>query len=138
MGLTQKEAAILLDVNPWTVRNWEKGHTEPPNASITTIIRFLGYDPFPEPKTLPEHLLAKRRTMGWLIKQAAELIGVDPASWSKSERGNLVLYRQHRVQLANFLSVSAVALDSETSERWNRLHERTPDAEFGMPPVVIY
>jgi len=131
LGLTQKEAATLLEVNPWTVKNWEKGHTKPPITSIPAIIRFLGYDPFPEPKTLREHLLAKRREMGWSIEQAAELMGVDPGSWSKWERGQTVLYRQHRIRVASFLNLSAVALDKEMSARWNRLHKRTPDADSG-------
>jgi len=53
MKLTQKEVAEQFGVVPWTILNWEKGHTEPPIVSIPAILRFLGYDPFPEPKTLP-------------------------------------------------------------------------------------
>ena len=90
LKLTQKEAAVELGVNSWTILNWEKSHTEPPIATIPAIVRFLGYDPFPEPKTLPEHLLAKRRTMGWSTEQAARKIGVDPGSWSKWERGQAI------------------------------------------------
>ena len=63
IGLTQKEAASKLGVNPWTILNWEKGHTKPPIASMPLIARFLGYDPFPQPKTLSQHLLAKRRAI---------------------------------------------------------------------------
>jgi transcriptional regulator with XRE-family HTH domain len=65
--------------------------------------------------------------MGWSIEQAAEVIGVDPGSWSKWERGQTVLYRQHRIQVASFLNISAVTLGKEMSARWNLLHERTPD-----------
>ena len=77
LRLTQKQAAKRLGVNPWTVLNWEKDHTEPPIESMPTIIRFLGYDPFPEPKNIPERLLTKRRAMGWSIREAARRLGVD-------------------------------------------------------------
>jgi transcriptional regulator with XRE-family HTH domain len=38
----------------------------------------LGYDPFPEPGSVSERLLAKRRAMGWSIREAAAELGVDP------------------------------------------------------------
>ena len=63
LTLTQKQAAERLGVNPWTVLNWEKDHTEPPIESMPAIIRFLDYVPFPEPKNIPERLLAKRRAI---------------------------------------------------------------------------
>jgi DNA-binding XRE family transcriptional regulator len=50
LRLTQKRAAERLGVNQWTVLNWEKSHTEPLIESMPAIIRFLGYEPFPEPK----------------------------------------------------------------------------------------
>jgi transcriptional regulator with XRE-family HTH domain len=80
-NLTQPEVAAQPGVVSWTILNWEKGHTEPPIASIPAIVQFLGYDPFAQPKTLPQHLLAKRRAMGWSIEEAAQVLGVDPASW---------------------------------------------------------
>jgi len=126
MGLMQKEVAKQLGVVPWTILNWEKGHTEPPIVSIPAIVRFLGYDPFPEAKTLPQLLLAKRRAMGWSIKEAAREIGVDPCTWSKWERGQTILYRRHRVLIARLLGLSADALNKEMALRWNRFHERVP------------
>jgi transcriptional regulator with XRE-family HTH domain len=87
LRLTQKEAAERLGVNPWTVLNWEKDHTEPPIESMPAIIRFLGYDPFPEPRNIPERLLTKRREMGWSIKEAARQLGIDPGTWRDWERG---------------------------------------------------
>ena len=124
MELTQKEAAGKLRVNPWTILNWEKGHTKPPIASLPAIVRFLGYDPFPPPKTLAQHLLAKRREMGWSIKEAAKAIGVDPTTWGNWERGKTILYRQHRTFVAQLLGISIDALDQEMTARWNQLHER--------------
>lgn len=88
--VTQKEAARLIGVDPFTVLNWEKGRTEPPISAIPGILKFLGYDPYPKPKNLPEKLLAKRRVMGWSIKEAARRIGADEATWSAWERGTSV------------------------------------------------
>ena len=124
MGLTQKEVANQLGVVPWTILNWEKGHTNPPIASIPAIKQFLGYDPFPQPKTLPQLLFAKRREMGWSIKEAAEAVGVDPCTWGNWEHGQVMLYRQHRVLVARLLSLSADELQKEMAVRWNRSHGR--------------
>ena len=54
LGLTQKQAAQALGVNPWTVMNWETGRFEPPIRWLPAILRFLGYDPFPPPITVGE------------------------------------------------------------------------------------
>lgn len=51
--LSQIEAARALEVNPSTILNWEKGHTVPPVEAVPALLQFLGYDPLPEPKTLP-------------------------------------------------------------------------------------
>lgn len=103
LKLTQRQAAERLDVTPWTVLNWEKGHTDPPIESIPAIIRFLDYDPFPKPKSLAERLLAKRRAMGWSIKEAARQFGVDEGTWGAWERGKTIHLRVHRLQMARFL-----------------------------------
>jgi len=54
---------------------------------MSAIIRSLGYDPFPEPKSIAERLLAKRRAMGWSIKEAARQLGVGEGTWEARERG---------------------------------------------------
>jgi len=125
-GLLQKEVAQQLGVNPWTVMNWEKGHTEPPVLAMPAIFQFLGYDPFPEPKTLPEQLLAKRREMGWSIEEAAVFANVDPGTWADWEHGRTVLYRRHRAQIAKLLGLSFDALDKEMAARWVWLHKGDP------------
>lgn len=42
--LTQKQAAKLLGVSPFTVLHWEKNRTIPPRQYMPAILRFLGYD----------------------------------------------------------------------------------------------
>ena len=123
MGLMQKEVAELLSVNTWTILNWEKGRTEPPIASIPAIVQFLEYDPFPKPTTLPQTLLARRRETGLSVKDAAEMVGVDPGTWGNWERGQTILYRRHRELVAQFLGLSVDTLSKETTERCNRMHQ---------------
>jgi transcriptional regulator with XRE-family HTH domain len=53
LKLTLKEAAKLLGTNECSIMNWEKGRTVPKVYRLPAIIRFLGYNPLPEP-VLPE------------------------------------------------------------------------------------
>ncbi len=110
MGITQKEVAAELNINPWTIMNWEKNHTQPQIVSIPPIMRFLGYNPFPLPITLSQYLIAKRREKGWSIKKAAKAIGVDPGTWRNWERGQTILYYKQQVIVANFLKLSVEKL----------------------------
>lgn len=123
LRLTQKKAAEWLGVSAWTVLNWEKDHTEPQIESIPVIIRFLDYHPFPEPKTISEHLLAKRRAMGWSIQDAARQLGVDEWTWGDWEQGGMILYRNHRLLVARFLGLPDGEVDQDMGVRWNRLHK---------------
>jgi len=121
--LSQKEAARLLGVKSWTVLNWEKGHTEPPVESLLALLRFLGYDPLPKPKTLSERLLGKRGAEGWSIRVAARNLGVDPGTWRDWEQGSVILYRNHRKLVARLLSLPIEQIDREMRPRWNRSHK---------------
>lgn len=112
LGLFQREVAKQLEVNPWTVLNWEKGKTEVPIGSIPAVLQFLGYDPFPEPETVSQHLLSKRRAMGWTIREAAQVVGVDPGTWGRWERGQPVLYRKHQDLVTQFLGLSVEAFNN--------------------------
>jgi transcriptional regulator with XRE-family HTH domain len=124
LGLTQNRAAERLGVNSWTILNWERGHTEPPTESMPAITWFLGYDPYPEPKNIPERLLAKRREMGWSIKEAARQVGVDAGTWGAWERGETILFRKHRALIARLLGLSAKEVFTEMADQWNRSHQR--------------
>jgi len=101
--LSQKEAALILGVDADSVLNWEKGRTTPPVTLMPAILRFLGYDPFPEPVTVSERMLAKRRAMGWTIKEAAERLGVDESTWGQWERTGCIRWERYRMLLETFL-----------------------------------
>ncbi len=123
LGLTQKQVANRLGVTPLTVLNWEKGRTEAPFLCIPIILLFLGYDPFPSPRNLSEHMVSKRRVMGWSIAKAAEHLGVDEGTWASWERGETILFRQHRARLAKFLGLPTEEIHSAMAHRWTRSHQ---------------
>jgi transcriptional regulator with XRE-family HTH domain len=102
-GLTQTQAGKTLGINPFTVINWEKGRTEPPVPLVPAILEFLGYDPYPAPQTLPERMLAKRRTMGWTVKEAARQFGVDEGTWGCWERANVIPWQRYLKRLEFFI-----------------------------------
>ena len=126
LGLNQNQTAFQLGTKPWTVLNWEKGHTEPPIGSMPAILQFLGYAPFPEPQSLPERLFAKRRTMGWSIGEAARHLGVDEGTWGAWECGETILYRRHRERVAQLLGLPVEEIHREMESQWNRSHSKTP------------
>ena len=127
MGLTQKEVADQLGVVPWTILNWEKDRTEPPIKPIPAIVQFLGYDPLPEPTTLPQSMFAKRREMGWSIKDAAEAVGVDPATWGNWASGQTIAYRKHLALIARLLGLSIDALNEEMTSNSNRQENQSAE-----------
>jgi transcriptional regulator with XRE-family HTH domain len=120
--LSQIEAARTLEVNLSTILNWEKDHTKPAAEAMPALLQFLGYDPLPMPKTLPERLLAKRRAMGWSIREAARQFKVDPRAWRDWEQGGVILHRTHRHLVARLLGLPIEEVDEEIRTRWNRLH----------------
>jgi transcriptional regulator with XRE-family HTH domain len=59
---------------------------------MPAIIRFLGYNPLPEAKTLAEQLVRRGTTLGLSRERAARELGVDagtPAQWERGERALL-------------------------------------------------
>ena len=87
LGLFQKNVAVRLGVDNSTILNWEHGKTQPPVRFLPRIIRFLGYDPYPAPRSLGENLVAKRRQLGLSRKRMAARLGVDEGTMKRWERG---------------------------------------------------
>jgi transcriptional regulator with XRE-family HTH domain len=51
-GIQQRDAAREIGCDPGTLLNWEKGRVVPDVRFWPKILRFLGYDPRPEPEAL--------------------------------------------------------------------------------------
>lgn len=77
----------MIDVNETSVHNWEINKTGPVLRCLPAIIRFLGYNPLPSPASIAEKLV-QYRSMGGMPQDAlAKLIGVDPTTLARWERG---------------------------------------------------
>ncbi len=70
-----------------SLASWEGDEWSPAITAYPALVRFLGYEPWPEPKSLSEALLAERRRRGLVLKQAARQIGVDEGTLGRWERG---------------------------------------------------
>lgn len=63
-----------------SVYNWENGVSTPDFRKLPGIIKFLGYNPVPEPAGEAERLVWQRRSMGISQKEAAREMCVDPGA----------------------------------------------------------
>jgi DNA-binding transcriptional regulator YiaG len=80
-------AAKVLGVSWKTLMWWERDEKCPFVHLYPAVIEYLGYEPWEEPSTLGEALIAERRRRGLEIRRAAELVGVDEGTWRRWERG---------------------------------------------------
>lgn len=82
------------------------------------IIAFLGFEPWPEPKTPAQKLRAARRRQGLSIADAATVLSVAPSTLWWWEHGRKPHRREHKARIAAF--VGGVAAESSPG---------TPDGE---------
>ena len=71
-----------------TLGNWENGHSQPEDRLYPTVIRYLGREPWREPVSLSDALVAERRRRGLSIAGAAIVVGVDEGTlgrWGSGE-----------------------------------------------------
>jgi transcriptional regulator with XRE-family HTH domain len=109
LKLRQKDAAKLLGIDHLTYINWEKGHTQPYAHSYPAIIAFLGYDPAPNPTSLPEWIVSQRRKAGLARKTLAELLGWDEATLYRYEAGVWPLKAERLARLEEFFRARQTA-----------------------------
>lgn len=102
LALFRKHAAERMGVKEWTLLKWETGTAMPLVSFYPRIISFLGYEPWPEPQTLAERLMAERRRRGLSGKAAALMLGVDEGTFSRWEKGRTP-QEFHRPCLGRFL-----------------------------------
>ena len=85
--MLQREVAEQIGVDETCVHNWEVNVSTPRIEYMPAIIRFLGYNPLPEAKTLAEQLVRHRTTLGMSQENAAQELGVDPGTLARWECG---------------------------------------------------
>ena len=87
LGLLQRGAAERMGIWTETYANWEKDKTKPVASQFRPVVAFLGYDPTPASKTLPERLKAKRRELGATFCQVAQHLGWDEGTLTRYLNG---------------------------------------------------
>jgi len=84
--------------------------TSPALRFIPPLAGFLGYLPLPTGETLAEQLVAYRTARGLSQKATARLLGIDPGTLSRWERGLRVPVGRYVRLLDAFLERLAAAL----------------------------
>ena len=87
VGLLQSQVADQIGVDVTTITNWESNRTAPAIRHIPSIIRFLGYNPFPAGHSLREKLTTARKALGLSQRKLAERLGVDESTLGGWETG---------------------------------------------------
>jgi transcriptional regulator with XRE-family HTH domain len=64
LGFKQGDTARDLGVSVSTLIAWETNRATPGVRFLPRIIAYFGYDPYPEPQTIEEQIVAKRRRLG--------------------------------------------------------------------------
>lgn len=97
LGLQWKQVAEQIGTDDSCVAYWRTGQTKPGLRLWPGVIRFLGYDPRPEPVTIGERLVWQREGFGLSQKEMASQLRVDPstlAKWERGERSPAGLFRK--------------------------------------------
>jgi len=87
LHLFQKQVAARFEINIETLKNWERGATEPMVRYKPKIIQFLGYYPESEPANAAQRLIHIRHQLGLTQKALAKAIAVDPVTLYRWEKG---------------------------------------------------
>ena len=84
-GLLQRELPERFGSDKATYANWEKDRRYPAMRHWPGIIKFLEFDPTPQPTTLGQRLFAHRRRYGLSRKALAISLGVDEGTLWRRE-----------------------------------------------------
>jgi len=106
LHLLQKDVARQLAVNVETLKNWERGVGKPMIRHWPKVIAFLGYDPIPEPETLPERIAHSRRRLGMTQARLAHALEVDSVTIWRWERGDCVPPKSVLARIDHLLTAS--------------------------------
>ena len=123
MGLTQKEAGSQLGVTESAIWNWENGWSSSQFRFFLRITQFLGYEiPIPEPVTLGQTIKRCRFLQGISQKELARLLGLDPTTLARSEKGESrqstrLMQRLYQFPKSFFISSWAKAEKTRLSAR---------------------
>jgi DNA-binding XRE family transcriptional regulator len=78
-----------LGCRPATLGTWEKGREPPAVRFWPAILRYLGYDPRPEPLGFDGRLKRNREDEGLTERELTRQLGIDPSTVSAWEGGKV-------------------------------------------------
>jgi transcriptional regulator with XRE-family HTH domain len=84
-GLFQREVAKALQIDSMSIVNWEKGRTKVGARFVPAIIRWLGYDPLPESRSVGEWIVIERTRRGMARRQLARALQCDEGTLRRYE-----------------------------------------------------
>lgn len=87
LKLTQAQLAERLGVTSASIYGWENSVRTPGIEPMPAMIEFLGYNPLPAAATMAGRLVRHRTSLGLSQSASARLIGVDPSTLARWERG---------------------------------------------------
>jgi len=116
----QKDVALRLGVNQWTLIGWETDESEPSVRMLPRIMDFLGYDPFPKPLTIGERIVTRRRSLGIARKRLAWALGVDEGALREWEADQKVPIDEHRNAIEWFLGAPRNAVETVVPQAGRR------------------
>ena len=84
LNLSQPQVAKIFNVTTDSITNWELNRGTPNLIFIPKIISFLGYTPIVNENSIKSYRIQN----GLSQKEFAEILGIDPTTLSRIERGN--------------------------------------------------
>lgn len=118
-GLTMEVAARAIGANVWTLLSWEHNRRIPTDRFYPALIRFLGYEPWPEPMFIGDRLRAERLRRGLTQEQAAAVVQVSPDSIADWEGG------RHPHHHLSFAKIEAFLVGTVRPRARSGKHRRT-------------
>ena len=85
-GLRQRRAAAEIGCSTTSLATWETGCASPDVRFWPAILRFLGYDPRPEPAGFGGRIRAAREAEGLSKRELARRLGLDSGTVGAWER----------------------------------------------------
>ena len=112
LELRRKDVAARMHVDAATLTSWSKGRGAPSATVWPSVIRFLGYDPRPEPTTVGEALKRYRGSAGVSQRTLAGRLHVDQKTLAWWEQGIRMPQGKHLARVLSILKGEGLNLDS--------------------------
>ena len=116
LRLLQKDVAGVLGVDTTTINNWERNRCKPRLYLFPKIVQFLGYSPFAttDKPTISDAIKDYRLIHGLSQRKLAEVLGVDPTTLARWEKGRSRPGTRMRKRLAEVLGSSDDGISQKT------------------------